>query len=41
MGKVTALKDPVVTVEIATGTEVQMQKGSITAVLPKGTLKSA
>jgi preprotein translocase subunit YajC len=41
MGKVTALKDQVVTVEIASGTEVQMQKGAITTVLPKGTLKSA
>jgi len=41
MGKVTALKDDVVTVEIASGTEVQMQKGAITTVLPKGTLKSA
>jgi preprotein translocase subunit YajC len=41
MGKVTVLKDAVVTVEIAAGTEVQLQKGAITTVLPKGTLKSA
>jgi len=41
VGKVTALKDQFVSVEIATGTEVQMQKGAITTVLPKGTLKSA
>jgi preprotein translocase subunit YajC len=41
MAKVTGLKDAVVTVEIASGTEVQMQKGAITTVLPKGTLKSA
>jgi preprotein translocase subunit YajC len=41
MGKVTALKDAVVTVEISVGTEVQLQKGAITNVLPKGTLKSA
>ncbi|MEI6611220.1 preprotein translocase subunit YajC [Polynucleobacter sp.] len=41
MGKVTALKDQVVTVEISAGTEVQMQKSAITTVLPKGTLKSA
>ncbi|QWE06346.1 preprotein translocase subunit YajC [Polynucleobacter sp. JS-JIR-5-A7] len=40
-GKVTVLKDDAVTVEIATGTQVQMQKGAITTVLPKGTLKSA
>jgi preprotein translocase subunit YajC len=41
MGKVTAMKDVVLTVEISAGTEVQIQKGAITAVLPKGTLKSA
>ena len=41
MGKVTAMKDVVLTVEISVGTEVQIQKGAITAVLPKGTLKSA
>jgi preprotein translocase subunit YajC len=41
MGKVTAMKDAVVTVEISAGTEVQLQKGSITNVLPKGSLKSA
>jgi preprotein translocase subunit YajC len=41
MARVTGLKDAVVTVEIASGTEVQMQKGAITTVLPKGTLKSA
>ena len=41
VGKVTALKEDFVTVEIAAGTEVQMQKGAITTVLPKGTLKSA
>jgi len=40
-GKVSALKDDVVTVEIAAGTQVQLQKGAITTVLPKGTLKSA
>ena len=41
MGKVTAMKDVVLTIEISAGTEVQIQKGAITAVLPKGTLKSA
>jgi preprotein translocase subunit YajC len=40
-GKVTTLKDDVITVEIAAGTQVQLQKGAITTVLPKGTLKSA
>ncbi|CAM3782416.1 preprotein translocase subunit YajC [Polynucleobacter antarcticus] len=41
LGKITSLKDQAITVEIASGTEVHMQKGAITAVLPKGTLKSA
>ncbi len=41
VGKVTALKDQFLTVEIAAGVQVQMQKGAITTVLPKGTLKSA
>jgi preprotein translocase subunit YajC len=41
MGRVTAMKDAVVTVEISAGTEVQLQKGAITNVLPKGSLKSA
>ena len=41
VGKVSALKDQFVTVEIAAGTQVQMQKSAITTVLPKGTLKSA
>ena len=41
IGKVTALKDQFLTVEIAAGIQVQMQKGAITTVLPKGTLKSA
>jgi preprotein translocase subunit YajC len=41
LGKVTAMKDQNVTVEIATGTEVIMQKGAITTVLPKGSLKAA
>jgi hypothetical protein len=30
-----------VIVEIAAGTEVIMQKGAVTMVLPKGTLKAA
>jgi preprotein translocase subunit YajC len=41
MGKVTAMKDVVLTVEISAGDEVQIQKRAITTVLPKGTLKSA
>jgi len=41
IGKVTALKDQIISVEISAGTVAQMQKGAITTVLPKGTLKSA
>jgi preprotein translocase subunit YajC len=40
LGKVTAVKDQYVTVEIVAGTEVQMQKNAVTSVLPKGTIKS-
>ena len=40
LGKVTAVKDQFITVEIVAGTEVQMQKGAVTSVLPKGTIKS-
>ncbi|HEU4371933.1 MAG TPA: preprotein translocase subunit YajC, partial [Telluria sp.] len=32
--------DSYVTVEIAAGTEIVVQKASITTLLPKGTLKS-
>jgi preprotein translocase subunit YajC len=40
LGKVTAVKDQYITVEIVPGTEVQMQKNAVTSVLPKGTIKS-
>ena len=40
LGKVTKVADSYVTVEIAAGTEVIVQKPSIGLVLPKGTLKS-
>ena len=40
LGKVTKVADSYVTVEIATGTEVVVQKPSIVLVLPKGTMKS-
>jgi preprotein translocase subunit YajC len=32
--------DTYVTVEVAAGTEVVVQKNAVTALLPKGTLKS-
>ena len=40
-GRVEEIGDSFVTVEIASGVRVKMQKGAISAVLPKGTLKSA
>jgi len=40
LGKVSKVNDTYVTVEVATGTEIVVQKNSITTLLPKGTLKS-
>ncbi|MBI5781950.1 MAG: preprotein translocase subunit YajC [Rhodocyclales bacterium] len=39
-GRVTAIEDDFVRVEIAKGVEVTVQKPTIAAVLPKGTLKN-
>lgn len=39
LGKVTKLGDGVVSVEVAAGVEVQVQRGSVLQVLPKGTVK--
>ena len=40
-GRVVDLGDSFVTLEIAEGVSVKVQKNAITAVLPKGSLKSA
>ena len=40
-GTVRGLGESFVTVEIANGVEVRVQKGAVANVLPKGTLKSA
>jgi preprotein translocase subunit YajC len=40
-GRIDHIDDPFVTVEIADGVRVKLQKVAIAAVLPKGTLKSA
>jgi preprotein translocase subunit YajC len=40
LAKVAKVNDAYVTVEIAAGTEIVVQKASITTLLPKGTLKS-
>ncbi|MFM2287897.1 MAG: hypothetical protein RL684_1040 [Pseudomonadota bacterium] len=40
LGRITDLGDTVVTLEVATGVNVRMQRAQISQVLPKGTLKN-
>ena len=40
LGKVSKVNDTYVTIEVSPGTEIVVQKFSITTMLPKGTLKS-
>ncbi|GHB11141.1 preprotein translocase subunit YajC [Modicisalibacter luteus] len=40
IGRVTKVNDEFIAMEIAEGTEVNVQKNAVAAVLPKGTLKS-
>ena len=40
LGKITSVGDAYVTVEIAANTEVNVQRGAVQTLLPKGTLKS-
>ncbi|MEO7938876.1 MAG: preprotein translocase subunit YajC [Burkholderiaceae bacterium] len=39
LGKVSKLGDSFLSVEIANGVEIQVQRGAVTQVLPKGTIK--
>ncbi len=39
VGRITAVDEQFATVEVAKGVEVKVQRGSVTAVLPKGTYK--
>lgn len=39
LGKVSKIADAYVSVELATGVEVQMQRQAVVQVLPKGTIK--
>ena len=39
LGKITKLGESTLSVEVASGVEVQVQRGSIVQVLPKGTIK--
>ncbi|MBC7514706.1 MAG: preprotein translocase subunit YajC [Herminiimonas sp.] len=40
LGKVTKVTDAYLTIEVADGTEVLLQKGAVSTLLPKGTIKS-
>ena len=40
LGKVVKLGDAYITLEVATGTEVVVQRSAITMLLPKGTMKA-
>ena len=40
-GRVTAISESFITVEVADRVELRVQKGAVSNVLPKGTLKSA
>ena len=39
LGKVTKVSDGFISIEISTGVEIQVQKGAVTTLLPKGTIK--
>lgn len=41
LGKVTQLSDQFASVEISTGIEIKIQRHTVGAVMPKGTIKSA
>lgn len=40
LGKVTKVTDAYVTIEVANGTEIVVQKVAVTMLLPKGTIKA-
>ncbi len=40
LGKITKAGDMYITIEIAPGTEISLQKSAVTTLLPKGTIKS-
>ena len=40
LGRVTKVTEDYVTIEVATGVELNMQKSAVAAALPKGTIKS-
>jgi preprotein translocase subunit YajC len=40
LGRVTKVGDAYVTIEVAPGTEIVVQKNAVTILLPKGTIKA-
>jgi preprotein translocase subunit YajC len=40
LGKITKLTEQYIVIEVATGSEITMQRNAVAQVLPKGTLKS-
>lgn len=40
LGKITKVSDAYITLDVASGTEIIVQRGAITTLLPKGTIKS-
>lgn len=41
LGKVTGVGESFITVEVATGVEIKVQRSAVQALMPKGTIKSA
>lgn len=41
LGRITKLGDTFISLEIADGTEIKIQRGAVSALLPKGTIKAA
>ena len=40
VGKITKVGDTYISLEIASGTEIQMQKAAVQTLLPKGSIKA-
>ena len=41
LGRITTIEDAFLTLEIADGTEVKLQRNAVTSIVPKGTIKSS
>jgi preprotein translocase subunit YajC len=41
LGRITEVGDAFVTIEVADGVRLKVQKGQVTSLMPKGTLKGA